>query len=326
MQFEHEEPVPNERVAGAGLGVFEADLHAIADHNGVPFGRLQSYWQEESRHLEMMQSNNPDTLLVVRAYQCLFLETAELLNASWTQPGAWSQLDYYKSHFVPRMVIVFKQIGCTDLMATHGYPLPAYAMLRNVFDSLVLISAVMQRITDFPKIEGEIPGVLPTDKKSRELRKNAEREARRRMIGMDSGLPADTREKLALLDDMFDLEVHGARFSHATAAGWVVGTDPLLPLVPEYQSHLTGLYEIRQSEIAWMAHRLLPLLQHSALTFPDAWKDSWRILDCGFEAHVRRLTDRQESKSEIPTVAFVKCKFPFGENTRYPLEGLETTR
>jgi hypothetical protein len=300
---------------------FWRDINTIASDNGVPFGRLQPYWQAESDHVQMMRSNNAGTLGVARAFQCLFLESVELLNVSSMQPHTMPQLTFYKRNFVPHMVTVFQQLCASDLMATHGYPLFAFAMLRNTYDHLVLIAAAMHQITDFFKIEGSIPGKTPFDRDSRTVRKKTEQGVRRKMTGQDSGMSAETIKNLKLWNDIFDSEVHGARFSHSIALGWIQGKERL-PVHPEYRVQFAALYGNRLCEIAWVAHRLLPLLQHSAFRFPREWVDKWRILDSRFEQQLLFLAGQQEIKLSLAIIEFVKTKLPFNESTLYPLEGL----
>ena len=123
---------------------FKRDLESIIDAQ-----RLRDYQESVSRHVERMRSEKLSTFLLIEAFQSLFLETYGLLGTLWTPACAELQLPFYKRDFVPRTVHTFQQLCATALAASHGYPLPAYTILRNTFDQLVLISAVMQGITDF---------------------------------------------------------------------------------------------------------------------------------------------------------------------------------
>ena len=307
-----------------GMGIdpdaFQRDLEAVAEFNGVPFGRVECYWQAESEHVHEMRSQNSGTLLLFRALQSLFLETVELFNAFSTCGSGGPELTFY-TRFVPRLVHTFQQLCASELAATHGYPMPAYTILRNTFDHLILISAAMQSLTDFFKIEGSDPHLRLSLNEARKLRVATERDVRKKMTGKESGLSENTITKLRLWDALFDFEVHGAKLSFATAIGWVQGNAPL-HVYPKYQVDAVSMYSNRLCEVAWMAHRLLPLLQHSALRFPPDWGANWRMVDGRFEDQVRHFAGQQHEKVGLAIIELVSAKFPFSGNSLYPLEGL----
>lgn len=300
---------------------FLHDLEMVSDYYGTPLGRLQKYWNSELEHVNMMSVHTPDALRLIRAFQCLFLESIELLNLGMTDIKTPPDLPFYKRNFVPHMVHLFQQECASDLLATHGYPLSAFAMLRNTFDHILLILAVMLKITDFYDIEGMKQGKGPLDRESRRLRKETEQEVKRNLTGQKSGLSVKSIENLKLWDDVFDLEVHGARLSHASAAGWIQGDNPRLNVHPEYNEISCAMYSNRISEITWLAHRLLPMFQNSSFHFSKEWAEKWRVLDLRFEDKLRHLAAQQEDKVGLSIIEFVKCKLPFDEHTHYPLEG-----
>jgi len=301
---------------------FRRELESVATGtDGVPFGGIQHYWNAEIVHKETVKANSGGMLFIVRVFQCFFLETVGYVNQFSMQGRTCPQLPFYKRNLVPKLVHVFQQICASDLLATHGYPLPAYAMLRNTFDELVLMSAAFQGMTDFIKLEGSIPGKTPLDKESKELRRKTERDVRQKMTGANSGMSASTIENLRLWDQMFDFEVHGARLSHGTAGGWIEGSDPVLPVIPQYRLDTVALYGNRVCEVAWMAHRLLPLFQHSAFTFPKEWAEKWCILDRRFKDQVQFYARQQKKAVGLAIIELVEKKFPFSEVSRYPLEG-----
>lgn len=150
---------------------FLRDIESISEYNGIPFCRLEMYWESESKHLQIMRSQNGEALMLFRAFQCHFLEVPELLKTMWTSTCSQIILPFYKRNFIPNLLSAFRQLCASELAATHGYPMPAYTILRNVFDQLILISAAMQGITDFYKIEGCQLKKQLTEKESKKLRK-----------------------------------------------------------------------------------------------------------------------------------------------------------
>jgi len=299
---------------------FQKDLESISNCHGIPFGRLEEYWQAETDHVYSMRSSNAGTLLLIRAFQSMFLEAVELTNVNSIQSTASPSLPFF-TRFLPKFVHVFHQLCASELAATHGYPLPAYTILRNVFDQLVLLAASMLRLTDLNKADGYDPNIEYSPNSAKTLGIKNERAVRRKMLGKESGLSNETVNHLKIWDALFDFEVHGARLSLTTAIDWINGNGAL-QVYPHYNSSSVTTYSNRVCEICWMAHRLLPLIQHSALHFPAEWKAKWRLLDSRFEDQVRHFANEQVDKVGLGIIELVMMKFPFNESTLYPLEGL----
>lgn len=296
------------------------DLEHIASNNGVKWGRLLEYWQAEQEHLCMVRKYNSGSLLLSRALQSLFLESVELINIMSKETQTWPLLNNYKSNFLPSLLNIFQQLFATELLMTYGYPLPAYAMLRNICDHLILISAVMQGVTNFSLLSGYTPNSTPIDSASKNKRKDAERLAFKKMIGTESNLTEETIIKLKYWGDFFDLEVHSARLSYSSAISWIQGSEPYLPVCPLYNESSVAMYTNRFSEIAWMAHRLLPLLQHSAIVFPETWKEKWRKLDNIFMMQVQHFSEQQKISVGLAVIELVSKKFDYNETSCYPFE------
>jgi len=300
---------------------FKSDLAKVGMHDGVPNGRLVPYWQAEQLHVSQMGDKNAGTLLLIRAFQCLFLETVELVNVLNQQQTGLPKLTFY-TRFFPRLVNVFQQVCAVDLLASHGYPLVAYGQLRNIYDHLILISAAMQGHTDFFKIEGSIDGG-PTDlRNSRKIRIQNDRKVLEIMTGAKSGLSDESIEALKLWDQMFDLEIHGAKASLATSLEWMQGSG-VLQVYPKYDEWAVASFTNRAAEITWMAHRLMPLLQHSQMRFGVKWLEKWKILEDRFEDQVKHFAVQQQEKFGYAIVELVQTKFPFSSDSSYPLEGLD---
>lgn len=75
--------------------------------------------------------------------------------------------------------------------------------------------------------------------------------------------------------------------------------------------------------MTWMAHRLLPLLQHSSLQLSEEWRKKWTVLDRCFLDTVQHFSNQQELKLSQAVIELVSKKFPFDASTLYPLEGIE---
>jgi len=295
---------------------FVKRLDAISESDGVPYGRAHLLFDEEQKHQEAVL-NYKGYLALSDAFKCFFLETVELVNTV-CRPKVAAPLSEFYAIFVPRLAHSFQSLCGSERVAICGYPYHAYTLLRNTFDNLVLISAALQKITDFYSIEGVVPGKSLDIAAVKRLRKETEFEVRRKITGSDSGLTQDTRDELAKWDALFDFEVHGARLSLAAAQGWMKGLEPL-PVLPRFEEMQFAMFLNRYCEVGWMAHRLTPALQPPGIPLPGVWMDKWRILDDSFELTVNSLTAQLGKKIGSAIVELVKAKFPFNEQSAFPL-------
>ncbi|HEX9642182.1 MAG TPA: hypothetical protein VGB13_12830 [Candidatus Krumholzibacteria bacterium] len=139
------------------------------------------------------------------------------------------------------------------------------------------------------------------------------------MTRQNSGLTPATIEQLAQWDRQFDAEVHDARLSRARFIGWGTGRE-LLPVGPRFQSddHQFPNYMNRFLEVAWMTHRLLPLLQTHEVRFSSDWQQTWRDLDDVFREFVLALTRNLGKNIGAAVVELVDRKFPFDVQAFFP--------
>lgn len=68
-----------------------------------------------------------------------------------------------------------------------------------------------------------------------------------------------------------------------------------------------------------MVHRLVPALQPPGVPLPEAWMGKWLVLDDSFEITVNSLTQQLGKKIGAAIVELVKAKFPFNEQSAFPL-------
>jgi hypothetical protein len=201
-------------------------------------------------------------------------------------------------------------------VATQGYPFHGYVLLRNVFDDAILTVAAATGITDFYRLEGIDPNV-PFDPKSfRRDRKREERRARALMTGDSSGLTDATKSELDHWDVLFDDETHGGRLSRARSISWMKGLEPL-PIVPTYENEAVAMFMNRHTEVGWMVHRLLPLLQPKDIPLPAEWKSKWKTLDACFNQAVSALTTELGKPIGRAMIDFVTSKFSFDADSTF---------
>jgi hypothetical protein len=299
----------------------EKRLDAISEYNGVPYGRAHMIFNAEEA-FSRGALRYRGFLALSDAFKCFFLETVELINVP-TDPNQTSTRpcsDRYLM-FVPRLAQCFRTLCGAERVTLHGYPYEGYTLLRNTFDSVVLLSAALQGFADFYSIEGlNLDGSFDAVRAKR-LRKVTEQKVRKAMTGDQSGLSPSARFELARLNDMFDWETHGGRLSLTHAIDWMKGHGPLF-VVPEFSEKSIALFLNRYLEIGWMTHRLVPFMRCDGTPVSKTWCEKWRTLDEAFSIHVASLTTQLKKPVGAAVVEFVNTKFPFNEASYFPeIEG-----
>ncbi len=295
---------------------FTKRLDAISEHEGVAYGRAHLLFDEEDKHAQATLKYKGH-LALSDAFKCFFLETLELTNLE-LRPKIKDPLSEFYALFVPRLAHSFQSICGAERVAIRGYPYHAYTLLRNVFDIVLLLSGGMQKMADLYSIEGIEPGKPIDPKAMRKLRKSTEFEVRRKMVGDQSGLTAKTIDELSAWDELFDYETHGARLSLTQSMAWLKKAGPL-PVLPSFDESAYAIFMNRHSEVGWMIHRLIPLLQPPGIQLPASWQEKWQILDESFEIMVESLTEQCGKAIGAAIVEFVKSKFPFNAHSTFPL-------
>lgn len=296
---------------------FQERLHSISDHAGVRYGHVYMLFEEEAKHERECVKNYKGYLALSDCFKNLFLETVGVHNAE-IQPKAKEPLSEFYPLFLPRLTHSFQSLCGGERIALRGYPLHGYTLLRNTFDNLILASAAFQKVTDFYSIEGVVPGQKFDLVPAKSLRKKTEFKVREMMTGTKSGLSGATIGELKKWDELFDYETHGARLTLARGRSWMKGTDDL-PVVPRFSERDFNTFMNRYCEVGWMTHRMLPLIQLPGHVLTETWKEKWRIVDDSFEVIVSSLTEELGKAIGAAIVELVKAKFPFNEDSTFPL-------
>lgn len=290
---------------------FKAKLNAISKHNGHDYGRVFSLFDAQEEYMQEV-TKYQEYLTISDGFKSYFLETVELLNNYNLVPTEQYRI------FIQRMVYGFQSFCGAETIALRGYPMQAYILLRNIYDDMELTSAVMQKMADFYYIQGIEPGQGKELASVTRLRKRREADIRKKMSGNMSGLSPSTVAELARWDRLFDYETHGGRLSLAQASGWISGEESLA-VSPLFNEREYALFTNRASEISWMIHRLIPLIQPPTSLFPDDWKDKWCIIDDCFDTYVSALTIQLGKRIGTAIVEYVKAKYPFDADSVFPL-------
>lgn len=293
---------------------FVEALEEVARDRGVAFGRLEGLRIAEADHRLTLEAYRGYTALAAAA-QCFTLETVEQVNTH-VRPSVQTPLSEFYPQLIERLAHYFRTLRAADLSAQRGYAMHGYTQLRNLFDNAVLTAAAAKGLTNFYKLDGIDTGI-PFDPTSfRKNRRNEERNIRALMTGDLSGLSDTTRSELKRWDVLFDDETHGGVLSRTQALDWLKGVAPL-PLVPVFHRDTVAMFMNRYCEIAWMVHRLLPLVQPKHVPLPDGWKAKWTTLDGCFRQAVAALTSELGRPIGNSILELVQVKFPFDANSTF---------
>jgi hypothetical protein len=220
---------------------------------------------------------------------------------------------------------VFRKFRAAENLLLCGYSLSGYGLLRDLKDQAIILGAIGNNITTYPKVSGvqqneeEIKSELTKLHDIKRRRKKEEKKVFNQMLRSESGLPKDCRQELELWENLFHVEVHGSRLSIAYEfEDWIKGKTHL-PIIPKPTLDKVSMYLNRSNEIGWMVLRTLPLLQLSAGAFGPEWSKKWNVLDDSFRGAVERLEQAGE-KIASAIIYLIESKFSFQPEETYYAE------
>lgn len=308
--------MPGENMFTMDPAEMQKRLEEISRDRGVAYGRVHELFASENRYGLEVASRFHGYLALSDAFKSFFLETTEVFNAA-LRPRISAPLSEFHAMFLPRLIHAWQSLCGFERLALHGYPLQAYAGLRNIFDGLQTTSAGLQGLVDFYATEGVVPGQNLDIDKVRKLRKKTEFAVSQLMVGERSGLSQTTIDEMAHWDRMFDFEVHGARLSFANAQDFMKGQGAL-PVHPQFSQRNFAIFMNRYCDIGWMTHRLMPLIQPPGLAFDGQWKEKWRVIDESFSLVSISLSKNVGKPIGAAIVEYVTTKFPFNADSEFP--------
>jgi hypothetical protein len=175
---------------------FVARVQATAMDQGVPFRRLRQLKQAEAAHVARLAQLKGYSA-IVDAFSCFVLETVEGYNAT-CRPAISVPVSADYLMFLQRFSHNFSSICAAQLIASNGYPLHGYTLLRNTFDNVIMTSAACQTLITFleiERLEGIATDEVRDQSKIRGRRKLVERRVQRITTGANSGLSQSRRCK-----------------------------------------------------------------------------------------------------------------------------------
>ena len=282
--------------------------------NGVIGGHLLEIFDLENACGQFFTNRFYGQSVAINSFQSFFVETVKKA-LRWVSENDWPKDSPHYSMILLYYVVMFRSFRACENLLLKGYPLDAYALLRDLKDRAIFLAAIAHNITTLPSIHAfavtkEIP--IEEFKKISILRQKEERRVLGLMIRKKSGMPNEILKELEIWEQLFNLEIHGSTLSFYTElADWIKGNSPL-SIGPTPNEKSIAMYMNRVVEIAWLIVRLFPYLQPVENAFGEEWGKRQKILDESLRLMEERLSQGGKKIGEA-FIHFVDQKFSFSE-------------
>jgi len=288
--------------------------------DGIVGGHLRPVLEAECECADFVITHFHDQLILGDSFQAFFVDTLQLAERRYRASPDFLKLQWY-AHLLRLELANFRTVRAAEILFMHGRASHGYGLLRDLKDRALLLGAIGNGFVTLPASSGmdrspDTSDPLASLGRMKKKRKNAEGEARSRMLGSKSELSHGTRTALRKWEEFFHLEVHGGRVTSLLEdEGWIKGKEPL-PVLPKPNIESFGIYINRFGEVCWMVLRTFPMLQLQPADFGPAWAEKWQILDERFGIAAEGL-QKQGKAIGSAIIEFVSCKFPFSPNKTY---------
>jgi len=266
------------------VGEWQKRLADTFTVNGLVGGSLLTIHDSEDAASNYLVGTFRGQNVLLDSFQSFFIDTLMLTNRQIAS-GGWPKNRINYPVAVVAFFNLFRRFRACEILYIKGYPLDAYALMRDIKDRAFMLAGVARNMVTFSGIIGA-PASCVTDpkeykKQSTKNRKDAEHRVMHGLMGTTSGLSTDVQEDLKRWDDFFHLEMHGASVSLSQELGEIT-KGKTLQIGPSVVQDAYVMYINRSSELGWMITRLLPFLQVSEDAFGKDWQHKRQVLDDSF--------------------------------------------
>jgi hypothetical protein len=252
------------------------------------------------------------------SFQSFFIETLTIVQQQIVANG-WpkDRLNYPVA--VASFSNLFRRCRACEVLYGKGYPLDAYALMRDIKDRAFMLAGVAHNMIAFSGIIGAPRAVLSDPheykKQTTKNRKDTEHKITNGLMGKTSGLSADVQEDLKQWDDFFHFEMHGGSVS-LTQELLEISKGRIPQIGPSVVKDAYIMYINRSSELGWMIMRLLPFLQPSEDAFGEDWKHKRQVLDDSFRYMLEGFSNLGK-RLGLSFITMVDTKFLFKQPSFY---------
>jgi hypothetical protein len=252
--------------------------------NGLVGGSLLSVQSSEDTAGSYVVRTFRGQAFLLDSFLSFLVDTLKLANQQVSANG-WPQDRPHYSVAHIYFFNLFRRCRACEILYNKGYPLDAYALMRDIKDRAFLLAGVAHNMITFSGVIGApaTPINDPKDykKKTTQNRKAAEHRITNRLMGETSGLASNVQADLKNWDDLFHYEVHGAQVSLTQELkGLSEGGIP--EIGPSVFKDAYLMYINRSSELSWLLVRMLQFLQLTEGGFGKDWEGKRQVLDESF--------------------------------------------
>lgn len=302
------------------VGEWQKNLEENFSDNGVFGGRILSpiIEQEQICGAYFIQNFHGHRVLA-DSFLDFFAITLRFAGEGHSRHG-WPEHPYYPICLV-EFITQFRGMRAAELLSVNGYPLDGYALQRNLKDQAVSLGAIVGGISSFPALYGlkestTTPRTKNDQRAALNRRKDEEKRIFSQMIGKNSGMDPAQLEALTQWNELFHMQVHGARLSAMREISSWIQDKKDFAVGPRMDDDSFAMYMNRFTEIAWMTLRCLPFLQTERICFNEEWQYQWEVLDNALRASVEGLGSL--GKKIAPAfIAMIEQKFANAPTSRY---------
>lgn len=299
-------------------------LERTFQQDGLVGGHLVPVLRAERKCGNFVESTFHGHLVLADCFQAFFVDTLQLAESKFRASPLFSTLRWY-AYLLLVELSNFRTIRAAEILFRHGRGGQGYGLLRDLKDRAILLGAVGNSFTTLSETTGLDGNANVSDEFSartarvKTRRKRVEEAIRAKMIGPQSGLSQETIKQVQKWDEMFHLEVHGARVTSVFEDQDWMTKGGLLPILPTPNLDTLAMYMNRFSEVCWMVLRTFPILQLKPEDFGSDWAEKWRILDESF-LHMVQGLGKLGKQIASAIIELVSIKFAFGPGSTYPPE------
>jgi hypothetical protein len=244
--------------------------------------------------------------VITDSFLDFYVETLELAN-EWQggrqPPGPYGNYLYTMLVYV----VNFRTLRAAENLSLCGYPLDAFALLRDLKDRALFLGAIAAGRTSVAALWMR-PNTV-------QAHKAMERRLLDQMVGKESGLDDQVQKEIKQWAELFHLEVHGSQLTRTRAFG-ELQDQRRLSIGPTFDDLSSAMYMNRCCEVLWMLLRTLPFLQCESHAFGDEWANKWRVLDDSFRYDVESLGEMGKPIA-YAIIALLDAKFSFSPDSSY---------
>ena len=291
----------------------QQELEEAFTTEGILGKRILAIAQRELDYKILVESTFRGHQVLSLSFQEFFAETLEISASVWKEDNRKPTPPTFSEIFRWQLAN-FRNLRASTIIFSNGYPFDGLARLRQLKESALFLGAMLAGLTTYPKINGDDPndiekgGTFTREEsgKRRTRRKKEESRVLGLMLRKKSGFSVHQLAELETWEGFFHSEVHGTRLTRFID----IRADRPITLAPSFVELSCAMFINRYSEICWMLHRTMPILQLSYRKFGNEWARKWDLLDINFQETEKGLVTLGKPIGRAIT-DFVTSKFNF---------------